>query len=186
MNRKKRLPRALTKTAKDMEVADSAAAEAPVAIVSAVPATIAPPRAQTDAIPGDVQRLSEARAIVERYGNVASVGGLIPLPLINVAGVAAIILRMVKMLCGLYGVPYDQGRARAIAVSLAAGALPSTASTVTASTLVYLIPGANLLGLAVSSVTASVCTRTVGYRFVQHFEAGATLMNFPVVERRRS
>ena len=38
------------------------------------------------------------------------------LPLINVAGVTVIILRMVKLLCQLYGVPYEQGRARALVV----------------------------------------------------------------------
>jgi uncharacterized protein (DUF697 family) len=122
---------------------------------------------------------------VERYGNIASLGGLIPLPLVNVAGVTAIILRMTKSLCQLYAVPYDRGRARAVAVSLAAGAIPSTASAVTASTLIYFVPGANMVGLAISSVTASVCARTVGYRFIQHFENGADLLNFPVVERRR-
>jgi uncharacterized protein (DUF697 family) len=186
MSQKKRLPRAITKTADEMKAAGTAAPEPVNAPLKSEPSAADPLDARSIAIVNDVQRLSEARAIVERYGNAASFGGLIPLPLINVAGVTAIILRMIKLLCKVYGVPYDQGRARAIAVSLAAGALPSTASAVTASTLIYFVPGANLLGLAVSSVAASVCARTVGYRFVQHFETGATLLNFPVVERRRS
>ncbi len=125
-----------------------------------------------------------ATAIVERYANFAALGGVIPLPLINVAGTTVIILRMVKSLCALYGVPYEHGRARAMAVSLAAGAIPTTASAVTSSTLIFLIPGANLLGLAVSSVTASACARVVGHRFVEHFEKGETLVDFPVIDRR--
>ena len=183
MNRKKQLPRAIAQTANDMRMAGSSAPIPKTALVRSE-LTIVRPDTPPPAAGGDLLRLSRARAIVERHGNAASFGGLIPLPLINVAGVTAIILRMVKLLCKLYAVPYDQGRARAVAVSLAAGAIPSTASAVTASTLMYFIPGANLVGLAISSVAASVCTRTIGYRFIQHFETGATLLNFPVVERQ--
>jgi uncharacterized protein (DUF697 family) len=111
-------------------------------------------------------------------------GGVIPVPLVNVASVTVIILRMVRKLCQLYGVPYEQGRARALVVGLAGGAVPTTASAVTTSTLIYFVPGVNLLGMAVSSVTASICARGIGRRFVEHFETGASLMDFPVIDRR--
>jgi hypothetical protein len=54
----------------------------------------------------------------------------------------------------------------------------------TASTLFYLMPGSNLVGLAVSSVTASACTRKIGGIFVEHFESGATLAAFPSTRMR--
>ena len=129
--------------------------------------------------PNNSRRHADAIAIVERHANMSVLGGAIPIPLLNVAGVAAIILRMVKSLCRLYGVPYEAGRARALVVGLAGGAVPTTASAVTASTLVLFVPGANMIGLAVSSVTASVCTRAIGRRFVEHFEKGSSLLDFP-------
>jgi uncharacterized protein (DUF697 family) len=171
MNRKK-LPKAVTRTADDMR---KTRATAGVASSSQVSQSV-----EVDA----TRRPVRANAIVERYANISAIGGIIPLPLINVAGVTLIILRMVKRLCELYAIPYEQGRARLLIVGLAGGAVPTTASAVTTSTLIYFVPGANLLGLAVSSVTASVCTRGIGRRFVEHFEKGGTLMEFPVIDRQ--
>jgi uncharacterized protein (DUF697 family) len=172
---KKRFPKAVTKTADEMRKAGADEAASKIETVA-----LAPRLAERDAR----QRQSQANAIVERYANFSALGGVIPVPLVNVASVTVIILRMVKKLCQLYGVPYEQGRARALIVGLAGGAVPTTASAVTTSTLVYFIPGVNLLGLAVSSVTASVCARAIGRRFVEHFETGASLMDFPVINRR--
>lgn len=175
---KKKLPKAVTRTADDMRQSGTPDAAAPK--VSAVSATPAPALDDSAAR----QRRLQANAIVERYSNFSVLGGAIPIPLLNVAGVTALILRMVKKLCDHYGVPFEKGRARALVVGLAGGAVPTTASAVTASTLVYFIPGANMVGLAVSAVTASVCARAIGRRFVEHFETGASLMDFPVVDRR--
>jgi uncharacterized protein (DUF697 family) len=120
-----------------------------------------------------------AEALVERHANYAALGGVIPLPIINFGAVTAIIVRMVKALTGLYGVPFEHDRARAIVLGLIGGLTPTAASTLTASTLFYLVPGSNILGLAVSSVTASACTRKIGAVFVEQFEKGATLADFP-------
>lgn len=174
---KKKLPKAVTRTADEMRkagVTNLMSTTEPDSSARVAPRALASQSAELDA-----QRRSRANAIVERYANFSALGGVIPLPLINVASVTVIILRMVKLLCKLYGVPYEDGRARALIVGLAGGAVPTTASAVTASTLIYFVPGANLLGLAVSSVTASVCTRGIGRRLVEHFEAGATLTDFP-------
>jgi uncharacterized protein (DUF697 family) len=171
---KKKFPKAVTQTADDMRKAGGAEMPA-VDVRSRMPTS-----RETDM----TRRVSRANSIVERYANFSVLGGAIPLPLVNVAGVTVLILRMVKLLCDLYGVPYQSGRARALIVGLAGGAAPTTASAVTTSTLVYFVPGANLVGLAVSSVTASICTRAIGRRFIEHFETGATLLDFPVIDRR--
>ncbi len=47
-------------------------------------------------------RLREAFKIVERHKFYAGLGGLFPIPAMNVAGVTAINLRMVKRLSDLY------------------------------------------------------------------------------------
>jgi uncharacterized protein (DUF697 family) len=181
---KKKLPRAVTQTADDMRKAGAIESSRPGA--EAGPATGVVEALTLRSTDVDAaRRRSQANAIVERYANLSAVGGVIPLPLVNVAGVTVIILRMVKRLCDVYGVPYQSGRARALVVGLAGGAVPTTASAVTTTTLIYFVPGANLVGLAVSSVTASICTRGIGRRFVEHFETGATLLDFPVIERQR-
>jgi uncharacterized protein (DUF697 family) len=212
---KKRLPRAVDRTAEDMlaaavgtdwqgPVAHSALADdGPPARQAANAAhgdnviEMAPrPAATSGAAAGTAQSSRTARgidadrrhllalAVVERHANYSAIGGAVPLPLVNVAGVTAIIVRMVKRLSELYGVPYRRDRARAIVIGLAGGAMPAGLATVTASAFFYVIPGSNLLGLAVSSVTASACTRRLGKIFVEHFESGATLADFPALKLR--
>lgn len=141
---------------------------------------LAPMAAGTDV----ARRRSRARAIVERHAAYSAVGGIIPLPIVNVASITAVIVRMVKVLSDLYGVPFQRDRARAIVVGLMGGAMPTGLAAVTASTLVYIVPGSNLIGLAVSSITAIACTRGIGRVFIEHFESGATLHDISAVERR--
>ena len=83
-----------------------------------------------------------------------------------------------------YGVPFQRARARTIVIGLMGGAAPSGLGTVTASTLSNFVPGGLFIGLAVSSVAATACTRSIGRIFVEHFENGATLADFPAVEKR--
>lgn len=124
-------------------------------------------------------RRSQALKIVERHAVYAAVGGIIPVPIANVASVTAVIVRMVKVLSDLYGIPFERDRARAIVVGFMGGAMPTGLGAVTTSTLGYIVPGSGLLGLAVSSVTAVACTRSIGRIFVEHFESGAGLDDLP-------
>ena len=130
------------------------------------------------------RRRTLARAIVERHAAYSAVGGLIPVPIANVAGITAVIVRMVKVLSGLYGVPFERDRARAIVIGLMGGTMPTGLAAVTTSTLVNFIPGTNLIGLAVSSLAGAACTRGIGRIFIEHFESGATLPEFPASESR--
>jgi uncharacterized protein (DUF697 family) len=163
--------------------ADSADLEeqaAPVSSPPAVPAHPAPRRVGA----GETRRRSQARSIVERHAIYSAVGGLIPLPIANVASITAVIVRMVRALSDLYGVPFERDRARAIVIGLMGGAMPTGLAAVTSSTLIYVVPGSNLIGLAVSSLTGAACTRGIGRIFVEHFESGATLVDFPMVVQR--
>jgi uncharacterized protein (DUF697 family) len=117
------------------------------------------------------RRRTRARSIVERHKTFAAVGGLFPLPIVNVAGVSAIILRMVKQLSDLYGVPFERDWTRSLIVGLVGGAAPTGLGTATASTLAFVIPGHALVGLGVSAVTAGALTRGIGLVFLDHFES---------------
>jgi CRP-like cAMP-binding protein/uncharacterized protein (DUF697 family) len=121
------------------------------------------------------RRRPRARAIVERHANYSALGGFIPLPIANVAAITAVIMRMVRSLSELYGVPYDRTRAHALVIGLMGGVMPTGLATVATSTIVFFVPGYNLIGLAVSSVTASAYARRAGRMLIDHFESGATL-----------
>jgi uncharacterized protein (DUF697 family) len=198
-NRRK-LPKAIRRTADDMRPVppvhatemnllseDGGAARlfgergAVVEVASAPPRPVLRALARRASTPVEinaVRRLAQAQAIVERHATYSAAGGLIPLPIVNIASVTAIILRMVKMLSNLYGIPFEHDRARALVVGLVGGATPTGLATATASTLYFVMPASALIGLAVSSVTAVACTRSIGRIFVEHFEQGETLQDF--------
>jgi uncharacterized protein (DUF697 family) len=150
------------------------AAGAPAQASAASPSALvrmAPMSAGVDA----TQRRSQANSIVERHTAYAAVGGIIPVPIANVASITAVIVRMVKRLSDLYDIPFERDRARAIVVGLMGGAMPTGLGAVTTSTLFYIVPGSGLVGLAVSSIAAVACTRSIGRVFVEHFETGSGL-----------
>ena len=62
------------------------------------------------------RRRSLAQRVIERHGAYAAVVGLAPVPIANIASVAGIIIRMVKQLSELYGIPFDRDRTRALVV----------------------------------------------------------------------
>ena len=150
--------------------------EPPGAAAQAPPAS---PTALVHMAPGAgidaTRRRSQANSIVERHAAYAAVGGIIPVPIANVASITAVIVRMVKLLSDLYGIPFERDRARAIVVGLMGGAMPTGLGAVTTSTLFYVVPGSGLVGLAVSSIAAVACTRSIGRIFVEHFESGSSL-----------
>jgi uncharacterized protein (DUF697 family) len=162
----------------------SAGGEAgPASQAGAPPADSPTGAASTDGETDAARRRSLAKAIVERHAAYAAIGGVIPVPIANVASITAVIVRMVKVLSGLYGVPFQRDRARAMVIGLMGGTVPTGLAVVTTSTLVSLIPASALIGLAVSSVTAIACTRSIGRIFIEHFESGATLHDLPPLEK---
>jgi uncharacterized protein (DUF697 family) len=144
----------------------------PVAAISALPVAAAPARVGPQA----ERRLAVARNIVERHKLYAAMGGLFPLAVVNVAGVTAIVLRMVKQLSDIYEVPFERERTRSIVIGLMGGAVPTGLGAAAASTLAFAVPGGAVVGLAVSSITAAALTRGIGLVFVDHFENGAMVL----------
>ena len=150
---------------------------------SAMPITTTLARAARTSTETNVtKRQAQARAIVARHAAYSAVGGIVPLPVASVAGITTIIIRMVKMLSDLYGVPFERDRARAIIVGLVGGTMPTGFAAVATSTLFYVVPSGALMGLVVSSITAIACTRSIGQIFIEHFESGATLHDLSIGE----
>jgi len=114
-----------------------------------------------------------ARRIVERHRTYAAVSGLAPLPIVNVASVTALVMRMVKQLSELYGVPFERERTRSLVIAILGGATPTGLGTVTASTLAFAVPGSALVGLAVTALSAGALARGIGLVFIEHFESVA-------------
>jgi uncharacterized protein (DUF697 family) len=187
---KKKLPKAVLITASELREAGNARARpdtpgrnviemVPKQDNAAVPALPAAAPSSAQANTEATWRRRQAIAIVERHANMAVMGGMLPIPILNVAGTTAILVHMVGRLSRLYGVPFERNRARATIVALMGGVLPTGLASATAWGLLQIVPGANVFGLVVSSVSAGACARSLGALFIDHFETGASLADFP-------
>ena len=190
---KKKFPKAVLRTADQMRDAgagDAPKSAAPDNVIEMMPksegastANIAaqPGAASTD--PAAALRRRRAVGIVERYANYSAIGGAIPIPLANAAAITALLVRMVKSLSELYSVPFERNRTRSVVIALMGGALPTGFSTIATSTITLFVPGLNLVGLAVSSVTSGAYARSIGQLFIEHFENGAAVDFRSIVKR---
>ena len=155
-------------------LAHDAAEPEPALAVSAAPIANDPlPALSPEAQQLAAKRLALARKIVARHWTYAAAGGLVPLPIVNVAGVTTVILRMLKQLSELYGVPFERDRTRSIILGLMGGATPTGLGVTTAATLAFAIPGPALAGLAVSALTAGALTNGIGRVYIEQFEAAS-------------
>jgi uncharacterized protein (DUF697 family) len=194
---RKQLPRAIARTSADLNaiaaavvpheeapalrsapqlhvVEEAAGATEPALAVSSAPiANDIAPAAPVLAGPLAATRRALARKIVARHKNYAALGGLVPLPVANIASVTAINLRMVKKLSELYQVPFQRDRTRALIVGLIGGAVPTGVGTATSTTLMFIVPGGLLLGLGAAALTAGALTRAIGLVFIESFEGAA-------------
>lgn len=116
-------------------------------------------------------RDERARKVVVEHVFWSVGGGLLPIPLLDIAAVTAIQLDMLKQLCALYGVTYALSSGKAFVSALAGSLLARMGANA-----VKLIPGiGTLLGGVSMSILSGASTYAVGMVAIKHFEAGGTL-----------
>lgn len=178
---KKKFPKAVLRTADQMREAAASVVAKPATpdnVIEMMPKSEPAAVSNMAAPPHDAvtrQRRRKAIAIVERYANYSAVGGAIPIPLANAAALTALLVRMVKSISDVYAVPFHRNRTRSIIVGIMGGALPTGFATIATSMVTSFVPGYNLLGLAVSSVTSSAYARSIGQLYIEHFENGSEI-----------
>ncbi|RLC17980.1 MAG: hypothetical protein DRI57_09035 [Deltaproteobacteria bacterium] len=110
---------------------------------------------------------------------IASMGmGLVPIPLLDMAGLSGIQLNMLRKLAGDYSVPFSKDKGKHFIAALLGSGIPSLGSA----SLVSFIKTVPIVGQAVGAlampVIAGASTYAVGKVFVQHFASGGTFLNF--------
>jgi uncharacterized protein (DUF697 family) len=120
----------------------------------------------------------EALKLVERFALWAGAAGAIPLPGLDLAGVGAVQLQMVRRLAEMFEVEFSRNRGKALVAAIG-GAMITGSSGLGAASLTKTIP---VLGPTVSSVAvptlAAGATYAIGIAFIEHFASGGTLLNF--------
>jgi uncharacterized protein (DUF697 family) len=140
-------------------------------------------------VDGPVDPVARARrvdALSKNHILMAMGVGLIPLPVVDIVGVVAVQLALIKKLSAEYGVAFREDRSRAILTSLLGGLFPVAAGEVVISLLKF-IP---LVGATAGAVTMPVLfgasTYAVGKVFVQHYEAGGTILDLDAGKMKKT
>jgi uncharacterized protein (DUF697 family) len=130
----------------------------------------------------------DAKKVVNRYAKWTAGAGLIPVPLLDVATISGLQIKMLADLSKLYGMPFRKERAKVLVGSLLGSVLPSalaSSSLAAAGTVIKIIPViGTLVGMAALPAFAYAATKAVGAVFTAHFEAGGTLLDFDADKTR--
>jgi len=120
----------------------------------------------------------KAMALVNSYVPWSVGAGLLPLPVVDMVALAAVQLRMLSKLSGMYGVPFMENGVKSIVSSLL-GTVISTNIGASLGSLVRVIPFVGpVIGIAALPTLYSAATYAIGRVFVTHFEAGGTFLDF--------
>lgn len=119
---------------------------------------------------------SPQEKILNKHVIASVAGGLIPIPLIDIATVTAIQMDMIKQLCQANNQEYVPKSAK-IWISSIAG---STLSKIGAMAI-KAIPGfGTIIGIASMAALSGATTYALGKVLIEHFEKGGTLENFDI------
>jgi len=148
-----------------------------------MPEETLPPTEETKALPAS--REVEAMRIVREYMAWSSGAGLIPVPLLDLAAIAGVELKMIHSLSNLYGVPFSRTSAKSIVGALVGGGGTYVLAGPASSMLKVIPVIGQLAGIFASPAIAAAATYALGKVFIQHFESGGTLLDFNAADARR-
>lgn len=126
-----------------------------------------------DDLPGSMEERSQrADDIVRRHVGMVMGAGSIPILGVDMLAVMAVQVAMVRQLCTVYSIPFEEQRAKSLVGALMAAGLARTG----ARRLVKAVPVVGwLIGGVSSAVMAGAGTYALGKVFKKHLEAGGTL-----------
>lgn len=114
---------------------------------------------------------------------VWSVGaGLVPVPIVDFVAVTAIQVDLIRQLCTLWDVNYDEGTGKVWVGALTGGALARIGASA-----IKAIPGiGSILGGLSMSVASGASTYAVGQVVKKHLAAGGTMSNLNVDDAKKT
>lgn len=105
--------------------------------------------------------------------------GLIPVPLVDLAAVSGVQLKMLAQISKIYGIPFHQSRGKAAIGSLVGYVLPHALSFGLIGSILKAIPVLGVLaGTPAMALFCGAYSWALGRVFIQHFESGGTFLSF--------
>lgn len=125
-----------------------------------------------------------ATAMVKRYSLWSAGLGLIPVPLLDMAAILALQVKMVRDMARLYEQSWPEARVRAAIASLVGSAAPVAVGAGASSALKGIPLLGQIVGVLAVPALAAASTTALGRVFMVHFETGGTLLDFDADKMR--
>lgn len=123
----------------------------------------------------DSGRSNHADTIIRNHVIWSMGAGMIPILIADIFAVSALQLDMIRQLCRVYDVPFEETQGKALVTSLTSSAL----ARIGAGSVIKLIPGlGSFIGGATVSIFAGASTYALGEVFKKHFASGGTILDF--------
>jgi uncharacterized protein (DUF697 family) len=120
------------------------------------------------------QKLEKANEIVRNSVGYAMSAGLVPVPILDIAGVSMVQLNMLRQLAGLYQINFMESLGKTCISAVVGGSLARVGSS-----LFKFIPGiGTILGEISMAAFAGASTYAMGQVFIRHFKNGGTFEDF--------
>ena len=131
------------------------------------------------------ERSEKAAEIVSKHSYLAGGLGFIPVPGIDVVGISGAQISMLYKLCKVYEVPFARESLHAAIGTLIGGTLPVIISCSAVGSALKAVPFlGTALGIATVPALSLAATLALGRVFINHFEAGGTLLDFDAEKMR--
>jgi uncharacterized protein (DUF697 family) len=127
----------------------------------------------------------EALRLVHTYMGWSVGAGLIPLPLLDLAAIMGVQLKMIHSISQLYGVPFARDAAKSIIGALVGGGSSTALAVPAASALKFVPIVGQIAGTLTEPALAAATTYALGKVFIQHYETGGNLLNFNAHDLRQ-
>lgn len=126
----------------------------------------------------DQVQLEEAQALVKKYMWWSMGAGLIPVPLVDIATVSGVQLKMLNELSKIYGVKFSKNAGKSIISALLGGISADALSKSYVTSVLKSIPIIGIAGSVSMPIYSGATTWAIGKVFIQHFASGGTFLDF--------
>ncbi|MGE5398810.1 MAG: YcjF family protein [Ignavibacteriales bacterium] len=126
----------------------------------------------------DQAKLDLSQALVKKYMWWSMGAGLIPVPLVDIATVSGVQLKMLNELSKIYGVKFSKNAGKSIISALLGGISADALSRSYITSIIKSIPVIGVVGSVSMPVYSGATTWAIGKVFIQHFASGGTFLDF--------
>jgi uncharacterized protein (DUF697 family) len=137
-------------------------------------------------VKSDEPKSIQASKIVKANMLWAIGSALLPVPFVDVAGVAAVQIKMLSEMSYVYGLRFSENRARSLIASLAGSVGATAVASAPLASMIKILPVVgSLSGMLTLPVIAGASTYAVGRVFIAHFESGGTFLDFDAEKMKK-